>query len=207
MSTQIPTLRDLFVTSHAGRREGRALPPPPAALATIVAGFQWDGIYDKALDLLDISVLDVMLGAWKTRGDFRKHVRASAADPTKTLVVPLGTHRIASEHRPSIEVRSEGRLLAKLHFPVEVAFEVEAAQLTLRGGTVTEIRTGELKARGTVKFEHTVILERDLEPIHFPGKIVLSDAALKSDARHVTSGAVPQALEVRAPIEGYVLLK
>jgi len=202
MSTQIPTLRDLFATSHADHRDGGRLPPPPAALAPALGGFQWQGISDRVLDLLDISVLDVMLGAWKTRSDFRKHVRASAAEPTKPIVVPLGAHRITSEHRPSIEVRSEGRVLAKLSFPVAVTFEVEAAQLTLRGGAVKEVRTGAIKARGTVKFEDAVILERDLEPIHLPGTITLN-----GEPPRAALGTVPQAVEERAPIEEYLLLK
>jgi hypothetical protein len=202
MSTQIPTLRDLFATNHVEHRDGCALPPAPAALAPVLGGFQWQGIYDKVFDLLDISVLDVMLGAWRTRSDFRKHVRASAADPTKAIVIPLGAHRITSEHRPSIEIRSDGRVLAKLSFPIEVTFDVEAAQLTLRGGAVKEIRTGEVKARGTVKFEDAVILERDLEPIRLPGTITL-----KSEQPHAAPGTVTQAVETKAPIEEYVLLK
>ena len=200
MSTQIPTLRDLFATGHARRREGRALPPPPAALA-VLGRFQWQGIYDKALDLLDISILDVMLGVWKKHAEFRKHVRISAADPTKTVVVHLGSHRITSEHRPAMEVRRDGSVLAELTFPVEVAFEVEAVELTLRGGAVREIRTGELKVRGTVKFEETVILERDLEPIRLPGKMTLRSE------QPVVHGSMPLTSDTRPPLEEYLLVK
>jgi len=168
MSTPIPTLRDLFADQGNGHRDRRPLPPAPPALRPMLGSFRWDGMYENAFELLDISVLDVMLRAWKTCRDVRTQVQASAADPVTPIVVELGAHRIRSEHRPSIEVKSNGRLITTLAFSVEVGFEITAAQLTLRGGAVQQIRTRDVKAAGVVKLEDVVILDRELTPVHLP---------------------------------------
>jgi hypothetical protein len=202
MSTRIPTLKDLFLTDRGEPREAGSLPAPPAALAPVLGRLQWKSICDHALALADISVLDVMVGAWKKHADFRKHLRVSAADPAKVIVMPLGSHRVVSEHRPSMDVRCDGHVVATVTFPIEVTFQVEAAQLTLQGGAVTEVRLGEVKVSGTVKVENTVIFERDLEAIRLPGKMVLSD---EPTAR--VSSAIPVAAEPRQPVGEYVLLR
>jgi hypothetical protein len=49
--------------------------------------------------------------------------------------------------------------------------------LVIRGGAVNEIRLGNIAFRGTMKLEHSVILERKLAPIQFPATIALGRAA------------------------------
>lgn len=177
MTAPNPTLKDLLV----GDDRVRSLPPVPAALSPVVTTTAWQGICDHVVDLLDISVIDVLLGAWKTQAEIRAGLRESAADPARTIVVQLARHAITSEHRPAIEVRAAGRAIATLHFPVDVAFEVEAVQLTLRRGEVAEIRSGRMQTRGTVKFESVVLFERQLEPLSLPGRLVLQGAAPASE--------------------------
>jgi hypothetical protein len=173
-----PTLRDLFAPkngANTGRDVAIPLPRVPSYLTGVIGELEWRSICEKVLDLLDVSLIDVLVGAWAKHREIMKQLRASATDPTRTLLVHLGRHSITSNHRPSIEVRLEGHVVADVAFPVEVEFELSALVLILRGGTVREIRTGEIKGKGTVKLEHAVIMKRELAPIRLPGTIVLNE--------------------------------
>jgi hypothetical protein len=172
--TSTLTVRDLFVSSNGGAvGAGLRLPAVPDGLSQLVTGFEWNGLGERVFDLLDLNVVDILLGGWKTQQDVREQLRATAADPSRTVVVSLARHTIESSHIPSIELRAHGRALLQLSFPIELAFQIEAVELTLRAGDVREVRSGEVKVRGTVKLEGTVILERELSAIALPGRIVL----------------------------------
>lgn len=175
MSTTALTVRDLFFA--AGDDDAGAairLPDLSHALGAVVSGFEWQGLGQRVVDLLDVNVADILLGAWQKHAEVREQLRATAADPAKTALVSIGQHTIESSHAPSIEVRAQGRRLLELSFPIELAFDVSAVGLMVRGGSVCEIRAGTVTVRGTVKLQNTVILTRDSSPIAIPGRIVLA---------------------------------
>jgi hypothetical protein len=173
--TSTLTIRELFVsTSDGNMSAGLTMPPPPAAIAPFVAGLDWDNMGGRVLDLLDINIVDVLLGGWKAHQEVRRELELTIADPSRTAVVVLAHHSIDSTHTPSIEFRAQGRKVFALSFPVELAFEVDAVELTLRTGAIREVRPGKVKVRGTVKLENTVLLERALAPIELPGRMVLA---------------------------------
>jgi hypothetical protein len=176
MIARAPTLRDLFAlnANTAGHRDAPEPPPSAAAIAVHLGPFGWNGVYEKVSDLLDVSVGDVLAGGWRSCGEVRRRIAESRLDPSRTVLVHLGTHTITSEHHPSVEIRSEGRRIAELVFPVAVEFAVDAVELTVRGGAVVEARTGDVRARGTVKLEEAVLFERESAPLPLPGKMVFS---------------------------------
>ncbi len=183
MTTPALTVRDLFLSTSHGELSARLpLPAVPTGLSHLLTGFEWNGLAERVGDLLDINVVEVLLAGWKKHKEVRAQLRATAADPSRTVMVYIGHHTLDSMHKPSIELRSYGRRLVELSFPIELTFEIGAIELTLRAGAVTEIRSGEVKVRGTVKLESTVILERALAPISLPGRIVL-DTAPRHSAR------------------------
>ena len=176
MTARVPTLRDLFAANDAtGARRNPGEPPPAAvAVAAHIGPFDWTGVQERVADLLDVNVADVLAGGWRTCTEVRKRIAESRLDPSRTVLVHLGRHTIASEHHPSIEVRSEGRRVAELVFPVAVEFDIDAVELTLRAGAVVQARTGEVRATGIVKLEDAVLFERESAPLPLPGKMVFS---------------------------------
>jgi hypothetical protein len=175
MNARVPTLRDLFAENGAGGpREASQPPPAAAAIAAKLGPFDWKSVHDKLGDLLDVNVADVLVGGWRTIGDVRKRLGESRLDPSRTVLMHLGSHTITSEHRPSIEIRADGRAVAELVFPVAVEFEIKAVELTVRGGAVVEAHTGEVRAKGTVKLDDAVLFERESAPLPLPGKMVFS---------------------------------
>jgi hypothetical protein len=173
-----PTLRDLFVSTNTGTLDaGLRLPPPPDSLVQLVTGPEWSGIGERVLDLLDINVVDVLVGGWRSHRDVRRELRQTLEDPSRTALVNMVQHSIESTHTPSIEVRSHGRKLFALSFPLELTFEVDAVALTIRGGAIREIRPGAVTVRGTLKLENSVLLQRERAALKLPGTIQLAEPA------------------------------
>jgi hypothetical protein len=165
--TPAPTFKHLFLADHNQV-------PELAAAARAIGGPHWQGVYERALDVLDIAVIDVLLAAWRKHGEVRELLRATAADPTHTALVHLTEHAIESAHAPSIEVRSHGTPIARLSFAVSVACEIEAVELVIRAGAIDEVRLGEVRIQGTVKLDNSLLLARTLAPIALPQRIALS---------------------------------
>jgi hypothetical protein len=168
MNTALLTLRDLFSGTVK-----QADAPALGALEHLVNGVHWTMLCDHALDVLDLNVIDLLISGWRRHAEIRNQMRITALDPTRTALVHVAEHTIESTHTPSLEVRVEGRPLATLTLPVEMAFDIEAVSLLIRGGEIREVRPGRIMARGTVKLESSVILQRDLARIEFPGTLVI----------------------------------
>ena len=172
--TSTLTVRQLFVSAERGSGGASLrLPLVPEGLSQMMTAVEWSGIGERVFDLLDLNVVDILLGGWKKQQEVRRELRETAADPSRTAIVHLARHTLESTHAPSMELRAQGRRLVELSFPVDLAFEIEAAELTLRAGAVREVRTGDVKVRGTVKLENTVVLDRQLSSISLPGRILL----------------------------------
>ena len=189
--TSTLTVRELFVSAERGSGSASLrLPLVPEGLSQVVTGAEWSGIGERVLDLLDLNVVDILLGGWRKQQEVRRELRETAADPSRTAVVHLARHTLESTHAPSMELRAQGRRLVELSFPMDLAFEIEAAELTLRAGAVREVRTGDVKVRGTVKLENTVVLERQLSSIRLPGRMLLdADPPPKPAAAEVSTDA------------------
>ena len=175
------TVRELFISTHTGTLDaGLRLPPPPDVVTSLVTGFEWERLGERVLDLLDLNVVDVLVGGWKAHQDVHRELGRTATDPSRTAMVQLTHHTIDSTHTPAIELRAQGRKVLEVSFPVELTLEIDAVRLTIRGGAIREIHPGEVKIRGTMKLENTVVLERQLSAITLPGRIVLDAPARES---------------------------
>jgi len=170
MNTSMLTLRDLF-TERASH--GPTQTPVPS-LARFVGGLEWQGLYEHVFDVLEVSIVDILVGGWRKHAEVRTQLKATAADPSRTALVHLARHTLRSSHTPSIQIRSGGASLATIAFSVDVSFDIAAVELTLRRGEIEVIRPGEVTVRGTVKVENAVILERAAGPIVLPGRIALA---------------------------------
>jgi hypothetical protein len=175
--TSAITVRDLFIASDNGQLDAGVRVPIPEGAAQFLGPFEWEALRDRVFDLLDINVVDVLVGGWKTHQDVRRQLQLTATDPSLTAVVHLAHHTIDSSHAPSIELRAQGRKVLALSFPMELAFEIDAVELTLRGGRVREIRPGAIKVQGTVKLENAVLLQRESSPLVLPGRITIGEPA------------------------------
>ena len=99
-----------------------------AELASAVAG------------VLDFDLFGVIVSGWKKYDALVEAGRRTAADPSTEEVVELATHRIASVHRPTIDLLLDGVRIGTLH--VEATFEC-----VIEGLVVGLLRRGLPQAR------------------------------------------------------------
>lgn len=189
MKSTTLTLRDLF----AGEVNIAGV-PALGAVAGLVDGVDLASLGERALDVLDLNVVDLLVNGWRRHAEVRKQLQTTAEDPSRTALVHLAEHTVESSHAPSVEVRAQGQVLVTLTLAVEIAFEVEAVALTIRGGEIREVRPGRITARGSLKLENSVILERELATIHLPGRVEIAGAS-EAPPRHrrIVSTAGPRA--------------
>ena len=165
--------------------------PTPAALADVMAdalaregvGFKPGlpgmrmlpgAVAGHLADMLDISMLDVFLGAWTKAYALRKELEKSTGAPGKDFFLQLAEHEIASRHEPYIALLKDGEEIGRLKFSVSLEIVVQAAMLRIRDGAIQEIEAGRVKGKGTVKCGRVKILEKAIAPISLPGSIAVA---------------------------------
>jgi hypothetical protein len=135
----------------------------------------FEEIYKKATDLLDISVVDVLLGAWNRYQALKKYLDKEKYAPTQSILVPLSEHTVKSEHNPHVEILVNDEPVGKIAFQITLTFTVRGAILIVQDGKIKGIKTGEIKGKGTLKCEGVLLLEQDFRPIPLPGSVDLGD--------------------------------
>lgn len=133
------------------------------------------GVLEKFDELLNIRITDIMVSAWNKYRALREYSNKEKYSPNETILVPLAEHTIASEHHPFIEILKNDRRIAKIEFTVNIVLKLEGCILKLQDGKIKEIRTGNIKGKGTVKYGKAVILNRDIASISLPGSIDLGE--------------------------------
>ena len=132
-------------------------------------------IEEKIDDLLDIPIPDILQRAWKKRKEMLKYTDKDKYPPEVTSMVNLLDHTIKSEHNPYLEVKINGNLIGKIDFHIVLSLVIKGILLKIQDGKITEITTGTIKGKGSVKCEDYVILEKESETFNLPGSINLGD--------------------------------
>lgn len=135
----------------------------------------FEEIYKKTADLLDISVVDVLVGAWNTYQALKKYLDKEKYPPTQSILVPLAEHTVKSEHNPHIDIFINDKLVGSIAFQIVLTFTVRGVILIVQDGKIKGIKTGEVKAKGSLKCEGALLLEQDFRPIPLPGSVDLGD--------------------------------
>jgi hypothetical protein len=133
----------------------------------------FEEIYKIATGLLDISVVDVLLGAWSRYQALKKYLDKEKYPPTQSIIVPLSEHTVKSEHNPHVEILVDDEPVGKIAFQITLAFTVRGAILMVQDGKIKGIKTGEIKGKGTLKCEGALLLEQDFRAIPLPGSVDL----------------------------------
>jgi hypothetical protein len=132
-------------------------------------------ITKKVGDLLDISVIDIMVKAWNKYRELLKYTDKEKYPPDMSVLVPLAEHTIKSEHKPYLEILINEKPAGKIDFNINISLTLKGMILKIQDGKIKEIKTGSCKGKGNVKLEDFVIMERETDSISLPGSINLGE--------------------------------
>ena len=146
------------------------------AVPGIPLGPMINGISKQLQQALDVPVWSILTGAWDRSRELRSAIRKTR-DSTASVVVPLLGHTITSEHRPYVDVVVNDAPVARLVFPLKLALQIDGVVLRIAGGRMTDVMSGTVKIKATLRFADFVLLEKALGPIAIPGSIALANPA------------------------------
>ena len=141
------------------------------------AGAAWkmvQGNLDQHLArLLDIDVVGVLVDGWNKSRELRKYRDEAAYPPDEVIVAELSKHKLESQHKPHLELVVADRPVGRLHFQIDLALVIEAAQLTIQSGRIMRIATGKTSGTGTLRCEGVIVGQKDMKLGALPGRIDL----------------------------------
>ena len=141
------------------------------------AGAAWkmvQGNMDQHLArLLDIDVVRLLVDGWNKARELRKYRDESAYPPDEVIVVALSKHKLESQHKPHLELVVADRPVGRLHFQIDLALNIDGAQLTIQRGRIMRIATGKTSGTGTIRCEGVIVGQKEAKLGALPGKIDL----------------------------------
>lgn len=156
-------------------------PPLAEAISEAARKFPsacWDdvegGCRREVDKLLDLSVERVLFDGWMKLERFKKCVEESRACPEDAFFQDLDDHKIASTHKPRIELRYGAVKVADLDFEVELALRVKGVRLEIRGGKVVGATAGICAADAKLSLHDQVLVERSTPEFPAPVRIRFS---------------------------------
>jgi len=116
-----------------------------------------------AAGLLDVDLGDIAVAAWRKHAALAAAARTTTTDAATERAVALATHRITSTHRPYVDVRVGGTLVARVRLELHLVFVVAALAAVVRRGRLVEVRTGRCDLAGTLSVDGEPVVTRQGE--------------------------------------------
>jgi hypothetical protein len=141
------------------------------------AGAAWkmvQGSLDQHLArLLDIDVVRLLVDGWNKARELRKYRDEAAYPRDEVIVVALSKHKLDSQHKPHLELVVGDRPVGRLNFQIDLALNIDGAQLTIQGGRIMRIATGKTSGIGTIRCEGVIVGQKEAKLGALPGSIDL----------------------------------
>ena len=132
------------------------------------------GCRDEVGKLMDLSVEKVLFDGWMKLERFKKCVEESKAHPDDAFFQDLDDHKIASTHKPRIELRYGAVKIADLDFEMELALKVKGVRLEVRGGKLVRATAGVFAANAKLSLHDQVLVEKETPEFSAPTSIRFS---------------------------------
>jgi hypothetical protein len=151
---------------------------------TAAAGRAVEGeVATVADDLLAPNLLDLAVAGWNRYEALKDAARRTRDAPTAEEVVALVTHRIESNHRPSVELFIDGKSVGAIELELDVAFEMAGVVAVVRQARLMAIRSGNCTITGTLAIAQARVAEQRRQ-FDLPGAVRLRHGVALLPARH-----------------------
>jgi hypothetical protein len=177
------TLRDFFTngqndrlrpnSSHSGSQQNLEI--LKGKIAEDLEGSPWPfsaaDVTGKMMDLLDVDLVEIMVGAWSKYNELKKYGDSTKYPPKDTYLVSLAEHTFKTTHHPKVDVLVDGVKAKEIVFDVKLSLAVEGVTLVIRNGQIMGVKTGSCKGKGTFAYKDYPIIEKETESFDLPGDI------------------------------------
>ena len=110
--------------------------------------------------VLNLSLADVLVKAWRTHAVLSEAARATQAEPGTTRVVDLATHRVTCQYRPVVDVVVNGVVAASLALELSLVLDIVALAGAVSGGRLVALRGGECHVTAALGAAGRPLLQR-----------------------------------------------
>jgi hypothetical protein len=125
---------------------------------------------------LDIEIKDILVWAWRKRGEIIQYRDKEKYPPGETHIVPLLEHTVVSKHSPTIQpVIDNVELPTKIKFDIVLKLKMKGSMLNIRDGKIMEILVGSCTGSGSIQYAGIAILEKKTAPYTLPAIINLGE--------------------------------
>jgi len=139
--------------------------------------------------LLDVSLIGVLVSAWRTHQELTSAARRTLTVPGTTELVPLAEHQITSVMHPYVTVFVDGYQVTTIHLDLSFLFDVQAVLAGIRDGQLVALHSGHCDLTATLAIEKTEVATKQVSftlpgviPLN-PGIRLLGDMSYTPDPR------------------------
>jgi hypothetical protein len=160
---------ELFSPDDLGTTASMASAEDPEAVGTLV-----DSLLENARErLLDISLVDVLLGGWVKLRALQKYATGDNLLSEKTHEHKLSEHQVSSKHKPHIRLYVYEQLVCDVPLELELSLVLARANLSIRQGRIIAVKISGCVASATLRCHGKELLSEKSEELEFPGEIKL----------------------------------
>ena len=139
--------------------------------------------------LLDVSLIGILVSAWRTHHELTSAARRTLAVPGTTELVPLAEHQITSVMHPWVTVFVDGYQVATIHLDLSFLFDVQAVLAGVRDGYLVALHSGHCDVTATLAIDQSDVTSRQAR-LQLPGVIPLGHGIQLLDARDYSADPV-----------------
>ena len=132
-------------------------------------------ILEKTEELLNVELSDVLTRAWSKVRELQGYRDSEKYPPENSYLVPLAKHTIRSVHKPHLEIRVNRKTIGRVEIEIEIEIEIRSMMLTIQGGKIWKIATGECRGEGSLYCEGILLAQEESKSLRLPGTIELAE--------------------------------
>ena len=135
-----------------------------------------DSLVARAADrLLDISLMEIMFGAWAKIQELQEYAIGEKLLSKKTHKFVLSEHKITSTHSPLIELYVHDTKVTEVKVDITLELLMAKTTLKIKQGRIMEVKISGCQGKGKVSCYGQEILERETTELEYPRGIKLGD--------------------------------
>ena len=135
-----------------------------------------DSLVARAADrLFDISLMEIMIGAWVKMAALQEYAVGEKLHSDKTHKFVLSEHKVRSKHSPKIELYVYDDKVTEVIVDITLTLLMAKTILKIKHGRILEVKISGCQAIGNLSCYGQEILEEKSTELDFPSAIKLGD--------------------------------